>query len=242
MATARHRARIPLSRAGPPAAAASGRTARRPRRSAAAARRRSPRPGPTGWRGTGRPAPIPSCRTRRSAGREIAMPGMKPTAAPRTAPTKPMTRAYAAATRRRVRGAAPTADSVARSGRASESARKVAVSVPPSISTPPRAPSTSRMISASSGAGSRARRRRRCRPRRPATASLMRVSVGGSRSPVRRRLDSGDLEAELLGHRRRHHRLRRRGTSARWSHGTSWAGTSRRRRPPARSPSSRQVS
>ena len=85
------------------------------------------------------------------SGREIAMPGMKPTPAPRIAPTRPITRAYAAAIRRRVRGAAPTADNVARSGRASESARNVAVSVPPSISTPPSAPSTRRMISASAG-------------------------------------------------------------------------------------------
>ncbi len=85
------------------------------------------------------------------SGREIAMPGMKPMAAPSTAPTPPTTRAYAAATRRRVRGAAPTAARVARSGRASESARKVAVSVPPSISTAPSTPSTSRMIVASGG-------------------------------------------------------------------------------------------
>jgi hypothetical protein len=60
--------------------------------------------------------------------------------APSTAPVTPITSAYADATPRPVRGAAPTADSVARSGRASESARNVAVSVPPSTSTPPRQP------------------------------------------------------------------------------------------------------
>ena len=65
------------------------------------------------------------------------MPGMKPDAgAQHRADQRRSPAAYDAATARRVRGEAPTAESVARSGRASESERNVAVSVPPSISTP----------------------------------------------------------------------------------------------------------
>ncbi len=84
------------------------------------------------------------------SGKLIAMPGMNPTTAPSTAPTTPITTAYDEATARLARGDAPTAESVARSGLASDSERNVAVSVPPSISTAPSAPSTSRMMTASS--------------------------------------------------------------------------------------------
>ena len=144
-----------LSRGGPPAAAASGRTARpRWRPSAAAA----PAPAqPISSHGMSRkwlgdatsPSGYQLCAGQRVGDRDARD---EPHRRPQQRTDQPDHQ------RRTTRppppgpGEAPTADRVARSGRASDSARNVAVSVPPSISTPPRMPSTSSRMTVSSSA------------------------------------------------------------------------------------------
>ena len=105
------------------------------------------------WPGIGSPSVVVASGPAQEelvSGKVTAMPGTNPTAAPSNAPTSPIAPAYDAATSLRVRGSAPTAPMVAKSGRASESARNVAVRVPPSTSTAPIATRTRSTIRESS--------------------------------------------------------------------------------------------